>query len=179
MADGTPVYLFGFQPAIQGELMLFGDTFLRSAYILYDLDNLHIGIASTNFENTSSKFVEIQKDGTSGGAAHTVADVTAVQTGTGIVAPGCVGEGSNATVLTAVPTVTTGVTVTGIKTSIKGVGTDFPGLQTWTSAAGSAASATSSAAAAAMLVTPSDGVPFLVPAMALLFSLVGGAFMLS
>jgi hypothetical protein len=44
---GESYCLFGFYPDTQN---LFGDTFLRSAYVVYDLDNKEIGLAQTIFE---------------------------------------------------------------------------------------------------------------------------------
>ena len=38
---------------------MLGDTFLRSAYVVYDLDNNQISIAPTNFNATSSNIREI------------------------------------------------------------------------------------------------------------------------
>jgi hypothetical protein len=39
--------------------LLFGDTFLRSAYVVYDIDNRQIGIAQTIFNVTSSNLIAI------------------------------------------------------------------------------------------------------------------------
>lgn len=56
--DGTPACLFGVLPA--GSMVsVFGDTFLRSAYVVYDLDNNEISIAQTNFNSTGTNVVEI------------------------------------------------------------------------------------------------------------------------
>lgn len=41
-----------------GGASVLGDTFLRSAYLLYDLDNNSIGIAQTVFNSTRSNVVE-------------------------------------------------------------------------------------------------------------------------
>lgn len=38
----------------------FGDTFLRSAYVIYDLKNNLIGMGQTNFNSTTSKIVEFE-----------------------------------------------------------------------------------------------------------------------
>ncbi|KAH6636180.1 aspartic peptidase domain-containing protein [Chaetomium tenue] len=51
-ADGTPACLFGIAPAGAGTYVL-GDTFLRSAYVVYDLENHEIALAPTLF-NTST-----------------------------------------------------------------------------------------------------------------------------
>ncbi|KAI1320434.1 aspartic peptidase domain-containing protein [Xylariaceae sp. FL0255] len=50
---------------IQGDdqLYLLGDTFLRSAYVVYDLDNKKIGLAQTNLNSSDSNVVEISASG--------------------------------------------------------------------------------------------------------------------
>ncbi|OBT77750.1 hypothetical protein VF21_03810 [Pseudogymnoascus sp. 05NY08] len=40
-------------------IYLLGDTFLRSAYVVYDIDNDEIGIAQSNFNSETNKIVEI------------------------------------------------------------------------------------------------------------------------
>lgn len=57
-ADGNPACLFGIAPAGAGTSVL-GDTFLRSAYLVYDLDNNQISIAQTNFNTTDHNILEI------------------------------------------------------------------------------------------------------------------------
>ncbi|KAF7904537.1 hypothetical protein EAF00_001871 [Botryotinia globosa] len=69
--DGTAACLFGIAPAGDSTSVL-GDTFIRSAYIVYDLDNNEISLAQTNFNATSTSVVEI----TTGTAA--VPDATLV-----------------------------------------------------------------------------------------------------
>ena len=44
---------------------MLGDTFLRSAYVVYDLSNNEISLAQTNFNATKSNVMEIQS-GTAG-----------------------------------------------------------------------------------------------------------------
>lgn len=56
--DGTPACLFGIAPAGRGSCVL-GDTFIRSAYLVYDLENNEISIAQTNFNATENRIVEI------------------------------------------------------------------------------------------------------------------------
>ncbi|KAK4448542.1 putative aspartic-type endopeptidase [Podospora aff. communis PSN243] len=56
--DGTPACLFGIAPAGQGTNVL-GDTFLRSAYVVYDLANNEISLAQTRFNATESNIQEI------------------------------------------------------------------------------------------------------------------------
>lgn len=61
---GQPVCILGIGPAGQSTYVL-GDTFLRSAYVVYDLSNNEISLAQTNFNATKSNVREIQS-GTSG-----------------------------------------------------------------------------------------------------------------
>ena len=56
--DGTPLCIFGISPA-DGTTAVLGDTFIRSAYIVYDLGNNQISIAPTDFNATDSNVVEI------------------------------------------------------------------------------------------------------------------------
>ena len=63
--------------------ILFGDAFLRSAYVVYDLSSNQIGMAQTNFNTTDTNVVEIS--GTSiPGASITASAATASQTFSGI-----------------------------------------------------------------------------------------------
>ncbi|TVY44471.1 putative aspartic-type endopeptidase [Lachnellula occidentalis] len=71
-SDGEVACLFGIAPAGSSTPVL-GDTFIRSAYLVYDLDNNEISIAQTNFNATSNNVVEI----TTGTAA--VPSATVVQ----------------------------------------------------------------------------------------------------
>lgn len=69
--------------------VLFGDTFLRSAYVVYDLVNNRIAIAETNFNSTESNVVAFESAGAnipSATSAPSEAAVTlATATGTGDV----------------------------------------------------------------------------------------------
>ncbi|KAJ8068818.1 hypothetical protein OCU04_002511 [Sclerotinia nivalis] len=56
--DGTAACLFGIAPAGESTAVL-GDTFIRSAYIVYDLANNEISLAQTNFNATATSVVEI------------------------------------------------------------------------------------------------------------------------
>lgn len=56
--DGTSACIFGIGPA-DGSTAVLGDTFIRSAYVVYDLSNNEISLAQTNFKSTSSKVLEI------------------------------------------------------------------------------------------------------------------------
>ncbi|KAH8193628.1 hypothetical protein TruAng_012207 [Truncatella angustata] len=90
---------------------LLGDTFLRSAYVVYDLQNLQVAIAQANLNSTESNVVEISNSTTQLPDVTGVASqVSVTQTATGL--PG-VGGGSTTASGTALPT----VTVTGSGTS--------------------------------------------------------------
>jgi len=57
--DGAgPVCGFGIMSSGTGPI-IFGDTFLRSAYVVYDLTNNQIGLAQTNFNATSANVVAV------------------------------------------------------------------------------------------------------------------------
>lgn len=73
LADGrTEACFFGIMPA--GELPpVLGDTFLRSAYVVYDLENHEISLAQTNFNATADRILEI------GSGPDAVPDAAAVQ----------------------------------------------------------------------------------------------------
>lgn len=57
--DGTPACVFGIAPS-SGSASVLGDTFLRSAYVVYDLANNQISLAQTNFNSTTDNIKEIQ-----------------------------------------------------------------------------------------------------------------------
>lgn len=85
--DGTPACQLGLQAA--GDLpVLFGDTFLRSAYVVYDLDNNRIALAQTDFNATDSNVVAFEKGGTaipSATSAENEANVSQTATGNPLV----------------------------------------------------------------------------------------------
>ncbi|PSR77262.1 aspartic peptidase domain-containing protein [Coniella lustricola] len=56
---------------------ILGDSFLRSAYVVYDLDNLQIGIAQANLNSTSSNVQELSADASGLPAFSGVASQTA------------------------------------------------------------------------------------------------------
>lgn len=62
--QGQPVCILGIGPAGDSTPVL-GDTFIRSAYIVYDLTNNEISLAQTNFNSTSDNIMEIT-NGTDG-----------------------------------------------------------------------------------------------------------------
>lgn len=70
--DGTPACIFGVAPAGQGGIAVLGDTWIRSAYIVYDLANNEISLAQTNFNPVNSNILEI------GTGANSVPQATGV-----------------------------------------------------------------------------------------------------
>ncbi|KAL8963731.1 MAG: hypothetical protein Q9193_000037 [Seirophora villosa] len=58
--DGSPKCVLGIMPS-NTELVLLGDTFLCSAYVVYDLANNQVSLAQTDFNATSPHLVEIGK----------------------------------------------------------------------------------------------------------------------
>ncbi|ETS77657.1 hypothetical protein PFICI_09719 [Pestalotiopsis fici W106-1] len=88
--DSDDACLFGILP--NDEYYLLGDTFLRSAYVLYDLDNYRIAIAQANLNSTTSNVIEITNSSTSLPDVTGVASqVQVTQTATGL--PGVGGGG--------------------------------------------------------------------------------------
>ncbi|PQE22314.1 eukaryotic aspartyl protease protein [Rutstroemia sp. NJR-2017a WRK4] len=78
--DGTSACLFGIAPAGDSTSVL-GDTFLRSAYVVYDLDNNEISLAQTNFNATSTSVVEITSGTTAVPDATLVANAASATAG--------------------------------------------------------------------------------------------------
>lgn len=84
--DGTHACVFGLVPASSGSYVL-GDTFLRSAYVVYDLDNNEISLAQTNFNATSSHILEI---GTGTSAVPSATRVSNPVTGVALSTPSAI-----------------------------------------------------------------------------------------
>ena len=119
VSRGRPVCILGIAPA-GDSISVLGDTFLRSAYVVYDLSNNEISLAQTNFNATSSNIEEIQAgaDGVPGAS----------------VVPNAI---STAAVGTGGPRVN-GPTVTGTITSTAG-GYPMMTASPWLAAAGAGA----------------------------------------
>jgi hypothetical protein len=81
--NGEEACLFGVAPAQDGTAVL-GDTFLRSAYVVYDLTNNEISLAQTVFNSTRDDIQQITK-GTDGvpNATPVASPVTDVSASTG------------------------------------------------------------------------------------------------
>ena len=65
---GKPACHFGLVSDGEGYDILLGDTLLRSAYVVYDLDGAQVYIAQTNFDSKASNIVGIGADGNVGAA---------------------------------------------------------------------------------------------------------------
>ncbi|KAF2182738.1 acid protease [Zopfia rhizophila CBS 207.26] len=81
---GQPVCILGIGPAGDSTCVL-GDTFLRSAYVVYDLENNQIALAQTNFNATKTSVQEIQS------GANGVPDASGVANAVSSVAIGTAG----------------------------------------------------------------------------------------
>ena len=81
MLHGNTICSFGLDSGGEGPY-LFGDTFLRSAYVVYDLTSNQIGIAETNFNATSSNPIAIS-DSNIPSATATATGAAVTQTFTG------------------------------------------------------------------------------------------------
>ena len=84
--DGSDACQFGIEAA-GSDPILFGDTFLRSAYVVYDLSDNTIGIAQTNFNSTSSNIKAFSSSGGIPGASSTAAAATVTQVVGGPIGP--------------------------------------------------------------------------------------------
>ncbi|OOQ91490.1 putative aspartic-type endopeptidase opsB [Penicillium brasilianum] len=88
--DGERACAFGIVPAGDSMAVL-GDTFLRSAYVVYDLANNEISLANTNFNSTENNVLEITTGSDSVPSATAVANpvttVAAVGSGARIGGP--------------------------------------------------------------------------------------------
>lgn len=81
LSNGDLACQFGLTPAEDDRNFIMGDTFLRSAYVVYDLDQATVAIAQTIFNTTDSNIVEI---GTAGVEGTTVTAAVANQYPAGI-----------------------------------------------------------------------------------------------
>lgn len=97
-SDGTRACIFGIAPAGRSMAVL-GDTFLRSAYVVYDLANNEISLASTNFNTMGSNILEIsESDSHVPGATPVSNPVTSVGVGgSGARIGGITGSGTMST----------------------------------------------------------------------------------
>jgi hypothetical protein len=117
-SNGQTVCQLGIQPA--GQLpTLFGDTFLRSAYVVYDLENNQIALAQTDFNAKSSNIVTFASKGAAIPSATEASNELAVaQTATGNPrAGGATATGSGGSAATYNPNATGLSAARGFNTS--------------------------------------------------------------
>ncbi|KAI0835529.1 aspartic peptidase domain-containing protein [Hypoxylon sp. FL0890] len=107
---------FGLQPS--SDYYLLGDTFLRSAYVVYDLTNKQIGLAQANLNSTESNILEITQESGIPDASGVASQVSVQQTATGIPGPG--GSTGAGTGSTGSGASTVAVTSTGTSSSQSG-----------------------------------------------------------
>jgi len=178
--NGDPVCMLGLDVASDGLGIILGDTFLRSAYVVYDLGRKQIGIAQTRFNVSTSNVQAI-----SGHSGNLASASSVVASGTTLeyqaTAPATVEQGQGAGGETrshgatvsasqvASATASGRTIVGGIKTTYSNRATDIPGA---TGAAGSAAGSSKGGAAA---VGQFVNARIMLPAFIVLAAVVGGA----
>jgi hypothetical protein len=151
---------FGILPGGQGPYIL-GDTFLRSAYVVYDLSNNLIAIAQTNFNSTTASIVDFKAGATSIPNVSGVASSASVtQTATGVLGIGVGGKTS-----------TGSATANGGKTTSTGAGTG--------TGSGVTASSTTSKSASSQSVPALDMRGLLVLSIGGAFSVLGAGWFLA
>lgn len=80
--DGQPACMFGIAPSPGGTNIL-GDTFLRSAYVVFDLGNNEVSLAQSNFDVQGSDVVEIGSgDGAPAASANGAGSLSLARDGT-------------------------------------------------------------------------------------------------
>ncbi|RKU43247.1 hypothetical protein DL546_004105 [Coniochaeta pulveracea] len=120
------VCLFGIQSTNSfgddmGATSLLGDTFLRSAYVVYDLDHKQIGMAQANWNSTETQILELSSDSDSLPAATGVQDGQATTTATDTVKPSRTAGGGSSTTDAGKETVT--VTSTPVMNAARAIST--------------------------------------------------------
>lgn len=94
--DGSPECEFGIVPSDEAGGPILGDTFLRSAYVVYDLANNQISLAQTNTDARTSHIVEIGRGRSSVPNASIVASPVQASLiplfGTGLDGPAATGQ---------------------------------------------------------------------------------------
>jgi hypothetical protein len=157
--SGSAACQWGILPAGDDPNTL-GDTFLRSAYVVYNIDGNTVAMAETNFNVKNSNIKQITASDSIPGASST-ASGTAQQTNTGqIFQTGFGGSGGGAASTTAAGTATKGTWDLGTATS-------------------AASSSSSHKAAAAALMPPSTSVVgTIAAAVCALFAVLGGSMLI-
>ena len=83
-SNGQPACIVGISPS-GGQTAVLGDTFLRSAYVVYDIANNEISLAQTDFNSTSDSVQEISKGSEVPNASPVSSAVTSVAVASGSV----------------------------------------------------------------------------------------------
>lgn len=83
-AQAEEVETCAFGVSMSSSVHLLGDTFLRSAYTVYDLDSKVVALAQTNFNSTGSSVSAIESGSSIPGVSATASSVVASETGTTI-----------------------------------------------------------------------------------------------
>jgi hypothetical protein len=144
---------------VNEEPFILGDTFLRSAYVVYDLQNNQIALAQTNFNSTSSNVVEFTAN------ESTLPHVSGVASGVSVSATATGPVGGKPTVSTAATgssSSSKSASNPGSITSSSSAGTSssstqIPSSSTGTSSSGSVAPTSGSLAPTSGSVAPSSG----------------------
>jgi hypothetical protein len=160
---------------------ILGDTFLRSAYVVYDLESNEIAIAQTNFNSSSSSVVEFQASETGipkvsvlASSVDVTATATAVIPGIGVGKNTESGSGSGGSATPSVTGLVTTAAVTGTTSVAKA--TSAAGL-TATSAVSSTVSQSKSAGVACVPAFDARGLTVL--GLAGVFAVLGGGWFVS
>ena len=171
--DGSAACTFGLFPVDEGDDILFGDTFLRSAYVVYDLDKLQIGIAPTVFNSTMSNVQVIGGNSTIvGGGSSIASGVTVKQTATAVAAPGIAKTGTVTSLETKAPVATFGA-ISGVTTNAGATGIATKATAT---ATGSTATASVAKSAASSTKPAFEVGAIFVMGGSFVLMLLGGAF---
>ncbi|KAK3677036.1 hypothetical protein LTR78_003241 [Recurvomyces mirabilis] len=84
-ADRNEVCMFGLSASGSNDRYLFGDTFLRSAYVFHDLDNNQVGIAPVASDSIAKSPHIITVTHGTGGDTTTATSATSATVSTGII----------------------------------------------------------------------------------------------
>lgn len=168
--DGTSACQFGIQSAGQAPI-LFGDTFLRSAYVVYDLQQNSIGLAQTKFNVTDSNIKAFPAGGGIPGVSTTVSAATVTQTNTNRVYASSATNPAGTLAGTLSGTSRSATFVLGTATGTSGSGGSGSGSATGTSSS-------SSAAAPGLLTSAFEPSTIIAGVVALTSFLFGGGLMI-
>lgn len=109
---------------------LMGDTFLRSAYVVYDLDHLQIGLAQANLNSTSTNVQELSSSAATLSAYSGVASQTESSgtSGSGSSSGSSSSSSSGTSTSTTISATTAGTTTTNTATSESGASASAAGM---------------------------------------------------